>query len=62
MKESSNTPIYLATYAFLLEPRLGLLHEQQFHNDRLLLGVHDATVHLEPIHQVGSPWKKLDSG
>ena len=38
-----------------MKPGLRLLHEQQLHDDRLLLGIDHAAVHLEPVHQVGGP-------
>ena len=41
------------SYAFLLQSGLRLLHEEQFHDDRLLLRVNHATVHLETVHGVG---------
>lgn len=47
-----------APHHFLLQASLSFLHEQQFHNDGLFLRVHHTAIHLESIHQVGSPGKK----
>ena len=44
-----------AAHHSLLEAGLCFLHQEQLHDDGLLLRVHHPTVHLEPVHQVRRP-------